>query len=322
MTNGRENFAYREAGGAPWHRLGTPLTEGQPLEVWAQEAGMTWTADEAPALYYDPAKETVEHFEGRKILIRSDTRSPLSMVGSNYQIVQPMDVIEFFRDVLAAGGYRMETAGCLFGGRRFFVTARIDQSLTLAGHDYIEGYLMLATSLDASLATTGMVSTLRTVCNNTLTANIRRGEEGSTPYIKIPHSVEFDAEAMRQQLGLVEGAWSRFTDEAEALAARRVSDEEAMRWLINVVGDPNKTMDEQPHQKAMARIIQLFKGDGRGSNMVSANGTAWGLVNALTEYADHHRQTKSPDARFDSSQFGVWARVKADAYGEALKLAA
>lgn len=321
MTNNRANFAYRTDGGIPWHSLGTPMQEEQPLEVWAEEAGMTWHAEEAPALYYDEASDTVEVFEGRKILLRSDTRQPLSMVGSGYQVVQPMDVIEFFRKVLALGGYRMETAGCLFGGKRFFASARIEQSLNLMGRDHIEGYLILATGLQ-DFATTALLSGVRPVCNNTLTAALNAGDAATSPYIKISHGVEFDQDWMLQQLGLVDGAWSRFSDNVEALANRKVTDEEAMQWLINVIGDPNKKMDDQPNQQAMRNVIQLYKGKGRGSSLESADGTAWGLVNAVTEFADHYRNTKSPDARFDSAQFGEWSRIKATAFEEALKLAA
>lgn len=322
MNNNRANFAYREAGGAPWHSLGFPILEDQPLELWMEAAGMGWTAETVPALYYDPVSDEVERFEGRKIILRSDTRQPLSMVSEGYQVVQPRDCIEFLRDLIESGGYRMETAGCLFGGKRFFATAKIDQSLTLSGRDYIEGYVLFATSLDASMATTGMVTSLRTVCNNTLTANIRAGENNRSPYIKIPHNTQFDPQWMKEQLGLVEGSWSQFSDEVTQLTARKVTDEEAMQWLVTVIGDPNKSMDDQPNQQAMKKVIQLFKGEGRGSDLVSANGTAWGLVNALTEFADHHRNTKTADSRFNNAQFGEWAKIKATGYDEALKLAA
>lgn len=35
-----ESMAYANA--TPWHGLGNHLTENQPIEVWAQQAGMDW----------------------------------------------------------------------------------------------------------------------------------------------------------------------------------------------------------------------------------------------------------------------------------------
>ncbi|MBL0229736.1 MAG: hypothetical protein IPP76_02635 [Moraxellaceae bacterium] len=39
-----ETMAY--VGSAPWHGLGNQLTENQPIDVWAKEAGMDWSIRE------------------------------------------------------------------------------------------------------------------------------------------------------------------------------------------------------------------------------------------------------------------------------------
>ena len=44
-----ETMAY--VGSTPWHGLGNQLTENQPLDVWAKEAGMDWTIREAPVRF-------------------------------------------------------------------------------------------------------------------------------------------------------------------------------------------------------------------------------------------------------------------------------
>jgi hypothetical protein len=38
-------------GATPWHGLGTKLTPGLPLEVWAKQAGMDWCIKEAPVSF-------------------------------------------------------------------------------------------------------------------------------------------------------------------------------------------------------------------------------------------------------------------------------
>ncbi len=75
-------------------------------------------------------------------------------------------------------------------------------------------------------------------------------------------------------------------------------------------------------KKALKGVIELFAGQGKGSQLASANGTAWGLVNAVTEYVDHHRRAKSQDTRLDSAWFGQGASIKSKAWTEALKLVA
>lgn len=93
------------------------------------------------------------------MLYRSDTKAPLSVVSNRYQIVQPREVLEFYRDLTEVSGYELETAGVLKGGRKFWALARTGQTTKLKGNDQVNGYLLLATSCDGTLATTATPTT-------------------------------------------------------------------------------------------------------------------------------------------------------------------
>jgi len=55
-----------------------------------------------------------------------------------------------------------------------------------------------------------------------------------------------------------------------------------------------------------------------GSELTSSKGTAFGLLNAVTEFVDHQRRAKSTDHRLDSAWFGQGASVKKRALDQAL----
>jgi phage/plasmid-like protein (TIGR03299 family) len=90
-------------------------------------------------------------------------------------VVQPREVLEFYRDLTEVAGYELETAGVLKAGRKFWALARTGKSAALKGNDVVNGYLLLATSCDGTLATVAMPTTVRVVCNNTLTIALRDG---------------------------------------------------------------------------------------------------------------------------------------------------
>jgi phage/plasmid-like protein (TIGR03299 family) len=317
-----EQMAY--VGDAPWHGLGSALSPKQPLEIWQREAGMNWQIQESPVHFKADASGhlgTIHSFPEQKVLYRSDTKAPLSVVSNRYQVVQPREVLEFYRDLTEFSGYELETAGVLKGGRKFWALARTGQAATLKGHDQVNGYLLLATSCDGTLATTATPTTVRVVCNNTLTVSLN----GATHAIKVPHSTRFNPRAVKKQLGIVVSQWDEFMYRMRALAERKVQTKEALGFFMEVLCDTSAHSpipNVLPNKRAMEKVQSLYEGRGRGSDLESTRGTAWGLLNAVTEYVDHERRARSSEYRMDSAWFGQGAVIKQKALDAALQLAA
>lgn len=308
------SMAYR--GETPWHGLGNPLTERQPLEVWLREAGMDWSIQSSPVHYLTDNSAKV--FNDAKVLYRSDSGEALSVVSKRYQEVQPREVLEFYRDLVDLGGFELETAGVLKGGRKLWALARTGQETMLKGGDLVKGYLLLATACDGTLATTAQFTSVRVVCNNTL--QMATGD--STGAIKVPHSTKFDGDKVKQQLGIGVNHWQQFISDMRRLSECPVHPFEARRYLVEVLGDPELPFHRQPNLKVLNHVFGLYAGQGMGSTLASANDTTWGLVNAVTQYVDHDRRSRTPDNRLDSAWFGVGALIKQKALDEAMKLAA
>jgi len=314
-----QTMAY--AGAKPWHGLGKHLTPNQPLEVWASQAGMDWRIESSDVQYSSgqPFPDTRHEYSEQKVLYRSDTKAPLSVVSSRYKVVQPAEILEFYRDLTEIGGYELETAGVLKGGKKFWALARTNQRVILKGGDTINGYLLLATACDGTLATMAQFTSVRVVCNNTLAIALGRG----IGTVKVPHRTAFDANTVKQQLGVAIAPWSTFEGYVRALGDCRVSEKETDDFLdrvltytaFNVPGRPVVAVSEQ----AIARVRALFDGQGLGANLASARGTAWGLLNSVTEFVDHHRRAQSEDHRRDAAWFGSGAQIKRKAWEEALK---
>jgi phage/plasmid-like protein (TIGR03299 family) len=264
---------------------------------------------------------TIHSFPDQKVLYRSDTKAPLSVVSQRYQVVQPREVLEFYRDLTEVSGYELETAGVLKEGRKFWALARTGQSTALKGNDQVNGYLLLATSCDGTLATTATPTTVRVVCNNTLTIAL----DGACRSIKVPHSTRFDPKAVKKQLGIAVSQWDEFMHRMRMLAERKVQWHEAMGFFMNVLCDvqPNSAIPQMlPNERALRKVQSLYEGQGKGATLESSQGTAWGLLNAVTEYVDHERRARSTEYRMDSAWFGQGAVIKQKALDAALKLAA
>lgn len=321
MTHLVQQMAY--VGETPWHGLGNSLPPQQPLDVWQKQAGMDWQIRETPVRFMAETAGrlgVIHTFADQKVLYRSDTQEALSVVSNRYQIVQPREVLEFYRDLTEVSGYQLETAGVLKGGRKFWALARTGQAVALKGSDVVNGYLLLATSCDGTLATTATPTTVRVVCNNTLGIALN----GTTQAIKVPHSTRFEAQAIKRQLGIAVSSWDGFMYRMRMLAERKVKAHEAMNFFLRVLCQGNDDGGEAPlaNERALKKVQTLFEGQGRGAELDAAKGTAWGLLNAVTEYVDHERRSRSPEHRMDSAWFGQGAGIKQRALDQALRLVA
>jgi len=317
-----EKMAY--VGATPWHQLGNQLPPKQPIEVWAEKAGMDWTICDTPVRYLTQqagSLGSILSFDDQKVLYRSDTKAPLSVVSSRYQVVQPRAVLEFYRDLTEVSGFELETAGVLKEGRKFWALARTGKAIALKGNDVVNGYLLLATSCDGSLATTATPTTIRVVCNNTLTIALN----GATSAIKVPHSTSFDAQAVKQQLGIAVSQWDSFMYRMKTLSERKVKNHEAMNYFLKVLCQSDSAPDQAAvltNERALKKVQAMYEGQGHGAELASASGTAWGLLNAVTEFVDHERRARSQAYRLESAWFGQGASLKQRALQQALALAA
>ena len=315
MAHEISSIAY--TGATPWHGLGNHLSEHQPLQIWLKEAGMDWTIEQSDVLFnVDSSALHIRPYADSKVLFRSDSLAPLSVVSNRYQVVQPHEVLNFYKDLVSVGGFELETAGVLKGGKKLWALAKTGQEAKIKGNDRIKAYLLLATSCDGTLCTTAQFTSVRVVCNNTLQMATR----DSTGAVKVPHSTKFDPAQVKEALGIGFANWDAFMTNLKQLSQRTVSPEEADGFIRTALNEPEFTDDNVLGSKIFQKVSSLYLGEGMGSELSSTSGTAWGLVNAMTEYVDHHRRARNQDNRLDSAWFGQGALLKQKAFNQALTL--
>lgn len=373
-------------GATPWHGLGQRLTEGATLDQWTQAAGFDWNALTATPEFLR-ADGTRGSFDDKRVIYRSDTGAPLSVMGAGYQIVQPREVMGFFQSLIEGHGMKMHTAGVLDGGRRLWALCKNGHAGEIVKGDKVRQFLMLATSLDGSTPTVATWTQVRVVCANTIAIALRdsktkarmsKKQGGAASAVRVSHKSAFDAEAVKAAMGLADTAWNQFAEDAAKLVDTPVSLGEARDVLRGIFGEPVSTKrkpSEAPaatlapvgapaaapagavaaagdlaallaspyvpkvdaaaearedlarllakgdtrEQKSVARCLALFAGEGRGANHAGVTGTAWGLLNAVTEHVDHE-MGRTRDTGLTSAWFGRGNAFKQDALQSLLTL--
>ena len=327
IVNGVAEMAYAGAK-KPWHGLGQSLIPGASIETWKQAAGMAWEIERSQVHFHDTAGKLTA-MDDRDVLYRSDSFAPLGVVSEGYNVVQPTEVLEFFRDLTDAAGFQLETAGTLFGGKRFWALASIGAEASITDPaDKMKGYLLLSSSADGSLSTEGRYTHVRVVCNNTLSA-ARSGNKASH---KVTHRSVFDHKAAKCALG-IEQARSDFDvamAEFRRMAETPVQPVNALLDVARLFTPGFDAMDSAAKIKLVekpsgptARVGQLFLNkQAMGSNLDGVKGTAWGWLNAVTEYIDHEGRSRTADRRLESAWYGPGNALKEKAREMAMEMVA
>jgi phage/plasmid-like protein (TIGR03299 family) len=332
-SKGIDAIASVGGGKSCWHGLGQEILPGDSMEQIAKKAGLDFTVASTPVLYKDSDGKQHE-MPGTRVNYRTDTKTALGVVSDQFKNVQPIDILDFFREFCKKNKLSMETAGSLRGGKTVWALAKLgkDFDFMLPGSDKVLSYLRLQTGFDAKRATDAIATAVRQVCANT-EAMINANDANA---YKVPHTSIFDAKALQSALGML-GAQHKVTAQFwNELTKRKVTDKERDQFFCDLFGIEVKERDAVDKdgkslisgrtRNMLSELTAAFN-NSPGSNLKSAHGTAYGLLQAVTYWTDHqsvandiHKDGKA-GARLNSAWFGLGSRTKADAQYLAAKLA-
>lgn len=317
-STGRPAIAY--VGETPWHELGEKLPEGQSIETWLKAARLQWELKRLPVQYLVDGR--LRTMDDRFVLVRSDNQAALSVVSSDYQIVQPKEVLEFYRGLVQSFGYALETAGALDGGRKVWALAKtpIVDTVDSIGGDVLAAYVLLATSCDKTLATTAAFTSIRVVCQNTLSFAMDDIKTGRRQHEKVPHNQRFDPEAVKERLGIMDKAWSDFLVRVRKMSKHTMDAESASEFFEAVLGKTRAKPLSIKGEREKNTILAFLQ-SAPGQELPTAKDTLWGAVNAVTYYIDHVKTSAGAD-RLDSAWFGSGNALKEKAWAQASALIA
>jgi phage/plasmid-like protein (TIGR03299 family) len=307
ITNGIAQYASTQR---EWHGLGQLMPIGATVEEWQKQAGMDYAIKRGRIRYatevIDPntPASQLQTIDDKLVLFRNDTLAPLGVVSDSYKVVQPAEVLEFFREWADKGGVTIESAGVLFGGKRYFATAKLGEAVSVdGGRDKIVPYALLSTSADGSLATECRWTTVRTVCNNTLSIALR----GKSAF-KVSHRSVFVPDDARAAVEAANAEFASFMDMSRTLARVKMEQDIAEAMTVKLLMKSSEEVTRE--SAAFGKIMALFNGEGKGSNFETAHDTAWGWLNAVTEYADHHVRARTDENRKASALWGAGDALK------------
>jgi len=309
MAHEVETMAY--AGETPWHGLGTKVINDLTPAQMLDKAGLNWTVEKIP---------TFCEIDGKKIptqdsaLVRSSDKKILSVVSGDWNPVQNETAFEFFNDFVMAGDMEMHTAGSLREGKNVWALAKVKDSFEILGGDKVESYLLFSNPHEYGKCIDIRFTPIRVVCNNTLTLSLA-GK--SDLMVRLNHRRQFDAEMVKQTLGVAHTKMATYKEVAEHLSTKRYTSDSLTEYLQSVfpamVKEKNAKVLSRPANQAL-EVMETQPGADFG------RGSWWQAFNAVT-YTTDHLLGHSNDTRLQSAWFGQNRQRKVQALEKAIEFA-
>lgn len=329
--DGKVSMMY--VGQEPWHGLGTKLAKAATSEEAIVAAGLDYAVEKRPIYYTitDAANAAHRPIADKFATVRMDTKEALGVVGSQYRPLQNKEAFSFFDAVVGLKEAIYHTAGALGKGETVWLLAKLPGEIKVIGHDVSEKFLLLTNSHDGSGSIKVLFTPIRVVCQNTLNVALSTRENAFS--IRHTPGMGLKVEEAQKALGIVNARFELFQDAARKLATTELTVKASQAFFTKVANRYGEAPELAKGQELPAKtkaiieeMTRLFEG-GRGAELKGAKGTAWGAFNAVAEFVDFYRPTRSGDvsairaSRADSLLFGTGKAMKQRAWDEALALA-
>lgn len=261
--------------------VGSTISDNMTVEEMVEVAGLNWQVYTSPIKYGDRFEHESSY---RKAIYREDTGKLLDTVGSSWQPFQNLRIVETFNTFCRDNALAIDHLGSLDQGRCVFATAFLNEQFSIFGCDDITSKILLTNYHKQGYGLKIDLMAIRLVCKNGMTLPVRVGSK------VISHVGFYDNQKVSQTLAGAKNNFKQYQQQSEVLAQTPIDDAQAVMLLINSFGVPGLPLEEQP--KVVQTCFNLFKGEGQGSELLSAYQTAWGLLNSVTEYTCHKSQIR------------------------------
>ena len=269
-----------------WHNLGDVVGEYFNINDIMQAGRLDWDIEKHPLEFRGIEQPAYGVF-------RMDKDQPylLGTVGADYEIIHHREGFEFL-DILIGNvaGAHYSTAGSLIGGRIIWGLSNLKEAARIKGTDDITNmYLLFKTAHDGTMAFDFRCCSERVVCWNTLNVALSEGKRS----FKVRHTKNYE-QRMRNAAALLKKFSETVTSYDEKI--NFLADRFVTRETLSDVLDRLFPSDENGNRSTRSKnnittILQNFE-DNDGNAIPIIRGTAYNLLNAVTEYVDHSRSVK------------------------------
>lgn len=275
---------------SPWKSEGAAFKPDSSTKEILKASGLDWNAVLRP-LRADMGNGKSIEVPKRYALVRDTDNKILTLTGPSWKPVQNATTIDFMRDFVKAGGAELEGAGMMRNGRIVWGLAKLKHTFEVRKGDKIGGNLLFISPHEVGRKIQIRTTSRRFTCENMLPT----ADHWSNLHYAQSHVIEFNSKAARTTINKAIDELGEAERRYKTIAKLKISINDAVRKVFVPVFHPDlldgsdesketlkKIMIPEHQPKTLSEII-----DSLNNAPGAEPGTGWGVLNAVTHWADH-----------------------------------
>lgn len=277
-----------------WNAIGKSVEQCTNMEQVLRASGLDYNVVKRPLYFGDSWGDENPHNEliNRFVTVRESDNHPYDVVSDKFEIVQNRDAFDFVNYM--GSGVSFEKAGETATGMVYVIAKLPDVDIL---GDTFTPYVIFRNGFNAKVKITAAICPLRIVCQNQFNFAFKNTE--NTVTIRHVQNAEQKLQEARETLRMTADYMTELHEMAERYAGVQISEFQLQRFLREAFPmDGIENMNPFKRNRLETARAAFIKAHNADDNS-NFRGTAWGLINAYTDFITHQVPQGKTDTRFE-----------------------
>jgi phage/plasmid-like protein (TIGR03299 family) len=277
-----------------WHAIGKSVQECKDMEAVLKASGLDYTVEKRPVFFEDENMVTLRNhaIPNRFVTVRTSDNHPYDVVSDKFEIIQNRDAFDFVNYM--GEDLQFEKAGETQSGM-VYIIGKLPEVDILG--DKFTPHVIFRNGFNGKVKITAAISPLRLVCQNQFNFAFKNAANAIT--IRHVRNAEAKLQEARDTLKMCADYMSQLNLMAEHFATMKITGDRMERVVKYLFPIPEGVEINPFKRKNLEDQRAAFLKAHEQEDNRNFKGTAWGLINAYTDFITHKEPAGKRDDRFE-----------------------
>lgn len=297
-----------------WSAIGKSVEECKDVAQVLKASNLDYKVDKVPVFFKNNVSSMAE-IPNRFVTIRTSDSHPYDVVSDKFEIIQNADAFDFVNYM--GDDLKFLKAGETQSGMVYIIGALPEVDIL---GDKFTPHVIFKNGFDGKHKIMAAICPLRIVCQNQFNFAFKNASNAIT--IRHVKNAESKLEEARDTLRLCADYMSELNIMAERFASMKIAGDRAERVVKYLFPIPEDTNINPMKRKTLTESRERFKRAIDADDNANFKGTAWGLINAYTDFITHKEPAGKREDRFEGKFVNTTFKVSMNPIIDAIEATA